>query len=497
MNYTTNIGLEIHCQLDTESKLFCECSARYFQKYQRTGTSKIKPNMEICPICLGLPGILPVPNLEAIRLCVKLSLALNCEISEEVIFHRKSYTYPDLPKNYQISQFKNAIGSNGYMDLDLNGENKKVTITEVHLEEDPGKLEHEKSDTGIDFNRCGIPLAEIVTDYRDITTSREAQEFVLKLRDIVRDTEVSNGDMEKGSLRVDINISVRPQDEGNYGTKTEIKNLNSIRAAGDAIDAESERQRNLLESGDRVRPATLRWDGYGLSLLRVKEEASDYRYFPDPDLAPIKLDPELIEEIKSQLPEERDELFRRLVEEYALTEDQAEILIFERRLARFFELGVAGTKDAELTYNFLTSTLLPNLQKRNLELKDVSSEKIAQFLRYVKDHNTDKSLVQQALNQSIDQKADPVETIKGLSSKRIGTDETERIVDETIQRLKKDASDDKGNVVDNAVAEFKDIGKSKAVNVIIAAIMREYGRKVDPKDVGKLVNRKIQEMAEA
>lgn len=356
MKYIPTIGLEIHCQLKTQSKMFCRCPLE---------ESEV-PNINICPICTGQPGVLPKPNKKALDYAIKVALVLNCEIQEYSEFARKHYFYPDLPKNYQISQYQFPIGKNGFLIIETEDGFKKIGIERVHIEEDTAKLLHGASDYSlVDFNRAGAPLLEIVTK-PDIASPQEAKNFMQLLQTTLRYLEVSDADMEKGQLRVDANISVRPKGSKKLGTKVEIKNLNSFKALERALSYEFERQVELLEEGKKIIQETRGWnDAKQKTILqRTKEQASDYRYFPEPDIPPLKIDKKWIESIKSQIGELPLDKKHRFVKDYFLMPAEAEIIVSDFKIANFFEQ----------TYSELLAWLL------KAKIEDFDTQKVGRII---------------------------------------------------------------------------------------------------------------------
>ncbi|MGC8778310.1 MAG: Asp-tRNA(Asn)/Glu-tRNA(Gln) amidotransferase subunit GatB, partial [Candidatus Caldatribacteriaceae bacterium] len=350
-DFYVTIGLEVHCQLLTRAKMFCQCGTDYIGK---------APNTLVCPVCMGLPGSLPVLNTKALELAIKTALALRCEILPQVVFHRKNYFYPDLPKGYQISQYNFPIGINGLVEFFSQGTKQKVRIKRVHVEEDAGKLVHEGADlppnsSGVDFNRCGIPLVEIVTE-PDLHSPEEARDYLVMLRSMVRYIGASDGNMEEGSLRCDANVSVSSSPH-ELGTKVEVKNMNSFRSVFRALHYEIERQRKLLEEGTPVVQETRHWDEReGVTVAaRGKEEAEDYRYFPDPDLLPISIQREELEEIEKTLPELPLERKERFMMEYELTEGEAGVLTQEKDIADFFEECLKEFRKPRLVCNWMVT----------------------------------------------------------------------------------------------------------------------------------------------
>jgi len=330
MEYEAVIGLEVHAQLLTRSKIFCACPTTFGEP----------PNTQICPVCLGMPGVLPVLNRRAVEFAIKMALATNCRIAPESVFARKNYFYPDLPKGYQISQYELPLAEHGFLEIQVNGQRKKIGITRIHLEEDAGKLMHSESRpvSFVDFNRPGVPLIEIVSE-PDLRTAEEAVEYLRGLRNILLYLEICDGNMEEGSLRCDANISLRPAGATKFGVKTELKNMNSFRFVRQALEYEIRRQRALLSEGREIVQETRLWDSHqGKTFsMRGKEEAHDYRYFPDPDLMPVRIEPEWQEELRRSLPELPAARSERFQQELGLPAYDAEILTSEKELADYFE----------------------------------------------------------------------------------------------------------------------------------------------------------------
>jgi aspartyl-tRNA(Asn)/glutamyl-tRNA(Gln) amidotransferase subunit B len=337
-NYELVVGMEVHAQLLTRSKMFCNCPTDY---------AGAAPNTRVCPVCLGMPGMLPVINRAAVEATIKTGLALNCTIAEQAVFARKNYTYPDLPKGYQISQYELPLCQHGWIDVDLeDGSTKRIRIRRAHLEEDTGKSVHVDDHSLVDLNRAGVPLLEIVTE-ADIHSPEEAYAYLAKLRTILRYLGVNSGDMEKGALRCEPNISVRTLEQkarGEFGTKVEVKNLNSFRSVRSAIEFEQLRQIRVLEDGGTVEQVNMGWDEQRQCtvLQRSKESAHDYRYFPEPDLPPLVVQPQQIEQLRSDLPELPDAKRQRYIESWSLRPAEADILTSERLVAEYFEEAVAA-----------------------------------------------------------------------------------------------------------------------------------------------------------
>lgn len=363
--YEAVIGLEVHVQLLTTSKIFCGCSAKF----------GAPPNTNVCPVCLGYPGALPVLNRQAVELATTAAMALNCRINENSIFARKNYFYPDLPKGYQISQYDKPIGEFGYIDIDVDGQRKRIGITRLHLEEDAGKSLHDgfpdsNEYTHLDLNRCGTPLAEIVSE-PDLRSPQEAFDYLTKLKEIILFTGVSDCNMEEGSLRADANVSIRPIGQKGLGTKAEVKNVNSFRFIREALEYEIQRQIEIVESGGRVEQETRLYnpDQGKTYAMRSKERAHDYRYFPEPDLLPLQIDEAWLQQMKRSLPELPDARRERLVREYGITEYDAGVLTATKSLADQFEAAAKTAKNPKRVANLVQGELMGRLKFHNLEIE--------------------------------------------------------------------------------------------------------------------------------
>jgi len=363
--YEAVIGLEVHVQLLTASKIFCSCSTQFGNP----------PNTNVCPVCLGMPGALPVLNRKAVEFATLAAMALECRINEVSIFARKNYFYPDLPKGYQISQYDKPLAEFGAIEIDLKGSKKKIGITRLHLEEDAGKSLHEgfadsAAKTAVDLNRTGVPLAEIVSE-PDMRSPEEAYEYLTRLKEIILYTGVSDCNMEEGSLRCDANISVRPRGQKEFGTKTEVKNVNSFRFVKQALQYEIERHIGIIEAGDRITQETRLYNAnegrtYG---MRSKEQAHDYRYFPEPDLLPLVVDAKWQSQIRLMLPELPEARRQRMIKEYGISAGDAHTLTLTRSLADEFELAARAAKNPKRVANLVQSELLGRLKEQNLELE--------------------------------------------------------------------------------------------------------------------------------
>ena len=389
------IGLEIHSQLQTKSKIFSAAATAY----------GAEPNSQACAVDLGLPGVLPVLNEEAVRMAVTFGLAIDAEIAPYSIFARKNYFYPDLPKGYQISQFELPIVGKGHLDIIVDGETKRVGITRAHLEEDAGKSLHEDFHglTGIDLNRAGTPLLEIVSE-PDMRSAKEAVAYMRKLHELVRYLGICDGNMQEGSFRCDANVSVRPKGQAEYGTRTEIKNINSFKFVEKAINYEIERHIDVIEGGGRIVQETRLYDANKdeTRSMRSKEEANDYRYFPDPDLLPVVVEDSLKVAIKASLPELPDAKKQRFIEQYGLDQEAAMILTSSRELADYYEaLVVSVNGEAKIASNWVTGDLLGALNKANLEISDspISSERLAGLILKIIDQTISGKIAKQVFEK--------------------------------------------------------------------------------------------------
>ena len=377
MNYEIVVGLEVHCQLNTESKAFCGCSAKFGKA----------ANTNVCPVCLALPGALPVLNARVVEDAVKLGLATGCTIARHSILARKNYFYPDLPKGYQISQYEEPICSEGMLHVETDEGSKDVRLVRIHIEEDAGKSIHDiGDDTYIDVNRCGVPLLEIVS-YPDMRTSKEASAYLQKLRQIVKYLGISDGNMEEGSLRCDANVSVRPVGATEYGTRTEIKNMNSFRNVERAIEYEAKRHIEVIEGGGVIVQETRLWDADKLETrsMRGKEHAHDYRYFPDPDLVPVLVDDGMMHRMREELPEFPEDRAARFVSEFGIPAYDAGVLTVERELADYFEATLNVSGDAKASSNWVMGEVMRTLKEKYLDIHEfaISPERLGGLIRLI------------------------------------------------------------------------------------------------------------------
>ncbi len=471
--FETVIGLEIHAQLSTKTKLFCSCDNDSFGK---------EANTNVCPICMGFPGMLPVTNKEALEKGLIASMALACEINKHSKFDRKNYFYPDLPNGYQISQFDQPLGVHGVLKIIYNGTKKDIRITRLHLENDAGKLTHESAGTLLDFNRSGTPLAEIVSE-PDIRTAEEARTYAETMHKLLRYSGASDADMEKGMMRFDASVSIRPMGESKLYPRAEIKNLNSFRSLESAINYEIKRQIELWESGNPVSgEMTVGWDEEKqmTKILREKESAADYRYFPEPDLPPLIVTDELIQECKKKLPELPTEKFERLMTEYKVSESDAKFYIEDLELSNFFEECAKKSKNPALANSFVLSILMSKLGEVNQTLSDtkVTPSALADLIMLIDSgtisNNIAKSTV---LDEMIATGAEPEEIIKKLGLTQISdSSEIESFCKEVIEANPK------------AVADIK-AGQQKAMGALVGGVIKISGGKANPKMVNDILNK--------
>lgn len=426
------MGLEVHCQLLTHSKAFCSCNTSY------GGT----PNSQTCPVCLGLPGALPVLNKQAVEFAIRMGLATHCIIAAESIFARKNYFYPDLPKGYQISQFDRPMCEHGWIEIEVGDTTRRIGIKRIHLEEDAGKSIHDDVVTGgnatfIDLNRCGTPLIEIVSD-PDFRSSAEVTAYLTKIRQIVKYLEICDGNMEEGSLRCDANISMRPVGTEKLGTKTELKNMNSFKAVERALSYEMERQTKVLREGGEIIQQTLLWDdnaGESRS-MRSKEEAHDYRYFPEPDLVPLRVSKEWIESVSQNLAELPQARRDRFVKDYGIPKYDAEVLTLNKSLANYFEETLKFVKDAKLTSNWMMSEMMAVLKERKQEADQfiVTPKNFGTMLELIVQGTISGKIAKQVFEEMCKEGTDPNSIVKERGLLQItGREEIENLVDKALE----------------------------------------------------------------
>ncbi|MDH7576994.1 MAG: Asp-tRNA(Asn)/Glu-tRNA(Gln) amidotransferase subunit GatB [Bacillota bacterium] len=475
--YEAVIGLEVHVELRTRSKAFCNCPNVFGSE----------PNTNVCPICLGLPGVLPVLNQAVLEYAVRTGLALNCEIASFSKFDRKNYFYPDLPKNYQISQYDLPLCRNGYLDLEVNGVRRRIGITRVHMEEDAGKLIHgegEKADYSlVDTNRSGVPLLEIVTE-PDLRSPEEARAFLEKLKAILQYIDVSDCKMEEGSLRCDANISVRPSGTDILNPKTEIKNMNSFRAVYRALGAEMERQCAIWGAGDRVVRETRAWnEAEGTTVaMRTKEEASDYRYFPDPDLVPIVIGRDFVVRIREELPELPEARRQRFIKEYGLPSYDAGVLTSSRPLADFYEACVSAYRDPKTVSNWVMGEFLRLLKVFDLEVTEtrLTPSHLVEMLELLKEGTISGKIAKAVFEEMFQTGKRAREIIEAKGLIQI-SDEEElgRVVDEVLAAHP------------GVVTDYRN-GKEKALAFLVGQVMKATRGKANPQTVNRIIKEKIQ-----
>lgn len=474
MQYEPVIGLEIHAQLLTRSKIFCGCSTTF-------GAS---PNTHTCPVCLGMPGVLPVLNRDVVEFTIKMALATHCRIAPYSQFARKNYFYPDLPKGYQISQYELPLAQGGWVRVLSEGAPITVRIHRIHMEEDAGKLVHDDFQpvSYVDFNRTGVPLIEIVSE-PDIRSPEEAAAYLRTLREILRYLEICDGNMEEGSMRCDANVSLRPVGEEKLGVKTELKNMNSFRNVQRALEFEIRRQRALLERGEPVAQETLLWDaGRGVTVsMRGKEEAHDYRYFPDPDLVPIEVDEEWIERIRQGLPELPEARRERFVRDYGLPTYDAEVLTSSKALAGYFEQAAERFPQPKIVSNWIMSELMRELKRdeRDIEECPVPPDSLAELLQLIENGTVSGKIAKTVFDEMYSSGGRPGDIVreKGLVQVKDAS-AIEVIVDEVLAENPAE------------VAGYR-AGKEKLFGFLVGQVMKKSKGKANPKVVNDLLRSKL------
>ncbi|MCK4388960.1 MAG: Asp-tRNA(Asn)/Glu-tRNA(Gln) amidotransferase subunit GatB [Desulfobacterales bacterium] len=474
MNYEAIIGLEVHAQLLTRTKIFCSCSTEF----------GAPPNTHTCPVCLGMPGVLPALNRKVVDYTLRMALATNCTIARECRFARKNYFYPDLPKGYQISQYELPIAEHGHIFIAVNGKKNRIGITRIHMEEDAGKLIHipYRPVSLVDFNRAGVPLIEIVSE-PDIRTTEEAGAYLRHLRAILRYLEICDGNMEEGSFRCDANVSLRPVGADTFGTRTELKNMNSFKHVENALAHEIRRQQAVIEDGGEVLQETRLWDpDKGVTVpMRGKEEAHDYRYFPDPDLLPLVIDDEWIEEIRSTLPELPDDKRQRFIETYGIPPYDAQLLTGSRALADYFEACVRDFPEPKTVSNWIMGGILAMLKAENktIQQSPVSTERLAELLRLI-DSGVISGKIAKIVFDEMVSSGKPPETIvqeKGLVQ-ITDTDAIAEVVKQVLTDHAKEVSDYKA-------------GKMKLLGFFVGQVMKATRGKANPKLVNEILKKMI------
>ena len=478
--YTTVIGLEVHAELKTKSKAFCSCSTSFGSE----------PNTHVCPVCLGMPGALPVMNKRVVEFAVRFGLAVNCDIQKYSKFDRKNYFYPDLSKNYQISQFAQPICLGGHLDIQVDGKNKRVGITRIHMEEDAGKLVHSgatintSDSSAVDYNRAGVPLIEIVSE-PDMRSAAEARAYMEKLKAYLEYTDVCDCKMQEGSMRCDANISVMPEGAKEFGTRAEIKNLNSFRALEKTIEYEVQRQIQILEDGGHIVQETRTWDdAQGVTFsMRSKEEAHDYRYFPEPDLVPIVLDDAYIDKVRSELPELPDARKARLIKEKGLQEYDAELIVSNKKMADYYAKADKVASDAKVLANWMLGEVSAYLNNNTVEMDKfpISPEHLGELVNLIKKGVLSNKLAKQVFAEMLKADKAPAELVKSLGLEQVSdTGALQAMVDEVIAANPQ------------SVADFK-AGKDRAVGFLVGQIMKKSRGKANPAMVNEMIVKKLKE----
>jgi len=475
--YEVVIGLEVHAQLSTKSKIFCGCSTKFGSE----------PNTNVCPICLGHPGVLPVLNKTVVEYAVLMGLATNCSINKHSTFARKNYFYPDSPKGWQTSQFDEPICEKGYLDVVISsGEKRRLDITRIHMEEDAGKSIHDKgSETLVDLNRTGVPLIEIVSE-PVMKSAEEAYLYLTKLKQIVTYLDICDGNMEEGSLRCDANVSIRLKGETKLGTKTEVKNMNSFRNVEKAINVEIERQIEILENGGTIVQQTLLWDAdlEDVFPMRSKEEAHDYRYFPEPDLMPVHVSDEWKGEIAKRLPELPEAKLNRFISEYNLPKYDAEILTSNRAIADFYERVISVTKDFKSASNWVMGEVLKVVNEEKISISDfpISPENIGKLIELINDDTISGKIAKDVFPEMLKNNEAPAKIVKEKNLVQItDTSALEKIIDEVI------------NNNEPQVKQYLN-GKDSVIGFFVGQVMRASQGKANPKSVNELLKSKLEKL---
>ncbi|PKN37568.1 MAG: Asp-tRNA(Asn)/Glu-tRNA(Gln) amidotransferase GatCAB subunit B [Deltaproteobacteria bacterium HGW-Deltaproteobacteria-2] len=476
MDFETVIGLEVHAQMLTDTKIFCGCSTKF-------GAS---PNSHTCPVCLGMPGVLPVLNKKVVEYAMKMALATNCGINKSCEFARKNYFYPDLPKGYQISQYSYPLAEHGHVILDINGEQKKIGITRIHMEEDAGKLMHDEHNpvSYVDLNRTGVPLIEIVSE-PDMRSSEEAADYLKRLHEILVYLEICDGNMEEGSFRCDANVSIRPRGQKEYGTRTELKNMNSFRNVQRALEYEIKRQQYLVENGGTVIQETRLWDDAqgATNSMRSKEEAHDYRYFPDPDLVPILVDDAWVEKIKKDLPELPLVKRERFVKDYQIPAYDAGVLTADKALANYYEEVVKLCAKPKVASNWIMGDVMKFLNEDKLDIRQcpIKAQSLADMIRLIEEGTISGKMAKEIVEDMYKTGKSPQMIIEEKGLVQI-TNEGELV--KTITAI-----------IEANPGQLKDYrgGKEKLFGFFVGQVMKATQGKANPQLVNELLKKMLAE----
>ena len=468
-DYEVVIGLEVHSELSTKTKIFCSCPTEFGGE----------PNTHCCPICMAMPGTLPVLNKKVVEYAIKAGLATNCTIAKNSKNDRKNYFYPDLPKSYQISQFDMPLCTNGYVEIDTANGPKKIRLVRIHIEEDAGKLNHDEYGSGslVDLNRAGVPLIEIVSQ-PDLRSAEEVDLYLKKLKSILEYIEVSDCKMEQGSLRADVNVSVRKKGDEKLGTRTEMKNMNSFRSITRAIEYEVERQIEVLEAGGTIEQETLRWDevsGKTFS-MRDKEDAQDYRYFPEPDLAVINISEEMIEDIRKSLPEMPESRKERYITEFKLPEYDSNILISSKYLSDLFEDATKKCNNPKAVSNWIMTDITKILNEKEQEPNEIpfTAEQLGELVILIDKGTISSSIAKKVLDELFENPRSPEQIIKEKGWIQISD---EGAIKEVVQKILE--------VNPNSIADYK-AGKDRALGYLVGQAMKETKGKANPQMLNKM-----------
>ena len=479
MNYEPTIGLEVHAQMITESKIFCGCSTRFGDE----------PNQNTCPVCMGFPGVLPVLNKKVVEFAIRVGIATHCEIARTSRWERKNYFYPDLPKGYQISQYELPLCTNGYIDIEVDGREKRVRLTRIHMEEDAGKNIHDQRSNHslVDLNRAGVPLVEIVSE-PDVTCAEEAGRYLRRLRVILQYLEVCDGNMEEGSFRCDANVSIRPKGSKKLGTKAEVKNMNSFKAVEKALEYEIRRQEQLLSEGGRVVQETRLWDADRevTRSMRSKEHAHDYRYFPDPDLLPLVIDESWIQEISENMPELPEARKNRFMADYSLPNYDAELLTSRKDVADYYEATVKVHANPKAISNWIVGDLFRVIKERKLDESlritswPVRAEHMGEMVRMIDQGKISGKIAKTLFEEMLDKQVSPEKLVKEKGLEQISDlGSIEKDVDQVLAAHSQQ------------VADYR-AGKDKVFGFLVGQVMKSTKGKANPKIVNEILQKKLQ-----